>query len=187
MEDKETLEKQKLLEEIKVLKQPLLKKISFWASIAPIIVALSAIFFAYKSNLFDLDSKIQELKKENLEKGYNLLKNKEDKLDSNYQRKADSLNHINSNIVNYSTEMSIQYHKLESQQVAKLKSKDEIISYYKMKVDSLTNLIIKSKSIKKMLGEFNKDFNGKGFNKGYLTDDKGNVITDDKGHPILVD
>src|SRR5208282_4038153 len=101
----------------------------FWASLAPIVVSFIAVFFAYKNNLFDINNKLLEIKNENLVWKNNNLKIKEDSLDNNYKRKADSLNHINSNITSNAQEISLQYQKKELIDVAKLKSKDQIINY----------------------------------------------------------
>lgn len=77
---KEELELEKLEVEIKNIKTPIYKKLSFYSALAPIIVSIAAVYLSVNSNIFETGSKILTLQKENLK--YEII---------NFEQKKDSL------------------------------------------------------------------------------------------------
>lgn len=171
---KNEYEVKKLDLEIKELQKPWWKKHTYLGILLTTLIAGATAFGAFRSGVFDVKYERLQLEKVKLELDARFLSNK-------YKRIADSLSVIARSLENKKLAMINEYKRDEKKHLTLLKSKDEIINYYKTKCDSLTNLIIKIKSIKKTLGEFDNSFSN-----DFLLDNSGNILLNEDGHPLSV-
>ena len=77
---KEQLEIEKLKIQIENEKKPLYKKFSFYSSLAPIAVAIIAVVFSISTGFFESESRLLDLRKENLKYEISLFINQKDSL-----------------------------------------------------------------------------------------------------------
>ena len=78
--NKEQLEIEKLKLEIQNEKKPFYKKISFYSYLSPVAVSIVAIVFSISSGFFENESKLLDLRKENLRNEISLFEKKKDSL-----------------------------------------------------------------------------------------------------------
>lgn len=168
---KETLEKEKLKLEIVELRRHWLVRNPVYLSILFnfLVVGFTGLW-TFKSGILDVRKENLELDKKALVLDIKEFHAKKDSIAMQYNRAIDSLNLLKKILKTKEIELAKNYKKLEVQNIDRLKTKDEIINYYKSKLDSLTTLIIKNSAI----------------NKG-LTDGKGNYITTSDGQIIMAD
>lgn len=154
----EELEKEKIRNEIKNLKrwwiQPVL-------SLFGLLIILATALFTNLSEYF----KINSLNIEKRKVSDTLVETR-----NKFHYTLDSIKTLKVTFQNAEIKLSETFVNKENIELKKLKNKDEIIGYYKNQLDSLTSLIIKSKSVKKTIK--------------VLSDEKGNIITDDKGNAL---
>ncbi len=164
---KEELEKEKLRHEIKGLKR---WWIQFILSLCGLLIILGTAFFTNLS---------EYLKVNKLEQKDTQLSKRLDSINICFKKTKDSVKTYKSYEIKFAETFKIK----ESLIVSRIKTKDELIIYYKNQLDSLTNLIIKSKSIKKAMSGFSNDFD-KSFQHPTLVTNNGDTILTDDGKAI---
>jgi hypothetical protein len=138
---KEKLEIEKLKLEIKNEKKPFYKKISFYSALAPIVVSIVAVIFSLYSGIFERESKILDLRKENLKFEINLFIKQKDSLLTIVNKLKGEKDSLFKNYDSISQENRLQELKLEN-------SKDRITEISKNIIQlSVSDFINRIKSV----------------------------------------
>lgn len=189
---KENLEKEKFKLEILELKKEWYKKVHIWSVILPSLFAvITIIIWTIPSGLLDTKYENLKLEKNILTLDIKEFQGKKDSIIRQYKMAVDSLSKLKTELTKKEIILSNNYKKRETKIVDKLKSKDEIINYYKSRLDSLTTLIIKNsaiiKSLKNNKGSFSSDFDDSFSHSKILTDEKGNYLTTEDGQFLITE
>jgi hypothetical protein len=189
-------EEKKLKLEIKELKKNWFIRTDNLKLVLTAMFLIFTVYFTYKTGI--LDSRKESLRLEGnrlMEKNAEFIKKKGD-LQNEIKLKKDSLLYmrsVNEKIQRRLTESTTNEEKLK---IAKLRAEnktEEIIIFYKSKLDSLKMTIIKSKELQNAWtdqdGNVFRDQNGnvlRSQDDNFLTDENGDFVTDENGNRIRI-
>ena len=139
MHTKEELEREKLKHEVNNLRYGWIQRASALAGLATIVVTTIATNVSEYVKLRKLENKEHQVSI--------ALKDSERVL----HQEDDSLKKLNLTTLKKEITFSESYNEKRLAAIGNLKSKDEEISYYRGQLDSITDMIIKSKAIKQEL------------------------------------
>jgi hypothetical protein len=189
-------EEKKLKLEIKELKKNWFIRTDNLKLVLTAMFLIFTVYFTYKTGI--LDSRKESLRLEGnrlMEKNAEFIKKKGD-LQNEIKLKKDRLLYmrsVNEKIQRRLTESTTNEEKLK---IAKLRAEnktEEIIIFYKSKLDSLKMTIIKSKELQNAWtdqdGNVFRDQNGnvlRSQDDNFLTDENGDFVTDENGNRIRI-
>jgi len=156
MEDysKEQLEFEKLKLEIENERKPFYKKLSFYSYLSPVAVSIAAIIFSISTGFFENESKLLDLRKENLKNEISLFVMQKDSLLSAVdllKAERDSIYYDNNNLKEQNKELKLLSNELTLNQ-------NELNQYIKNIEDSVYN---KQKEFNDLFDKYDKLNNDK--------------------------
>ncbi len=172
IEERDQLEIRKLKLEINNIKKPLIYRLSFYGALAPIIVSIVAITLSISGGLFEKNSKILELRKENLQfqindfeiqkqaliREHSSLKLENDSLIFNIKKVKDNYSGIEQELktIKRNFEKLKNDKALLSKEIIALESLIYEKDFDAVKVQKAVDNIVRI--LEKNLGDFNNDF-----------------------------